>query len=606
MTRAPRDLSTFVARLRAAGELVEVDAPVDPRLEVAEIHRRVIAANGPALLFTRVKDRDFPLATNLFGTRRRVELAFGDEPPQLVARAVELARGEIPPKLSRLWQERDLFARLARLGPRVHGRGPLLDHVQAPPRLDRLPALTTWARDGGPFLTLPLVLTAHPDHGGFNLGMYRGQVFGPDRLGLHAQIGKGAGFHLAAAEASGRALPVHVHLGGPPAAVLSAIAPLPENVPELLLSSFLLGERTRLVRVPGSPLPAFADADFCVVGRVEPGARRAEGPFGDHYGYYSEVHDYPEITVERVLHRRGAIFPATVVGKPRQEDFFIGDWLQELLAPLLPMVMPGVVDLWSYGETGYHALAAARVRERYRRESLSTAFRILGEGQLALTKFLLLTDGDVPLRDFRRTLEHVLARAELPGDLYLFGNLSMDSLDYAGPSINRGSKGVLVGLGEARRQLPERFEGALPPEVVRVVPYCRGVLCVETAPYREGSHAEGARLAGALARHPAFANWPLIVLTDDAARAARSDQNFLWTTFTRFDPARDVVPARIDLVGTQPAYHGPLAIDARMKPWYPEELFCDPATHDLVTRRWPEYFAGQGVAMGDSARGHLD
>jgi len=149
MTRAPRDLSTFVARLRAAGELVEVDAPVDPRLEVAEIHRRVIAANGPALLFTRVKDRDFPLATNLFGTRRRVELAFGDEPPQLVARAVELARGEIPPKLSRLWQERDLFARLARLGPRVHGRGPLLDHVQAPPRLDRLPALTTWARDGG-------------------------------------------------------------------------------------------------------------------------------------------------------------------------------------------------------------------------------------------------------------------------------------------------------------------------------------------------------------------------------------------------------------------------------------------------------------------------
>ena len=604
--RAPRDLREFVDRLRAAGELVEVRAPVDAHLEVAEIHRRVIAAGGPALLFTNVTGRRFRLVTNLFGTRRRVELAFGAEPPQLVARAVKLAQGEMPPKLGRLWSERDLLGRLAKLGPRAVRRAPVLENISAAPRLNELPALTTWARDGGPFLTLPLVMTAHPEHGGLNLGMYRGQVFGPGELGLHAQIGKGAGFHLAEAERLGRPLPVHVHLGGPPAAVLAAIAPLPENVPELLLASFLLGERVRTTRVPGSPLPAFADAEFCVVGRVEPHARRAEGPFGDHYGYYSEVHDYPVITVDRLLHRHEPIFPATVVGKPRQEDFFIGDWLQELLAPLLPMVMPGVVDLWSYGETGYHALASAIVRERYGREALSTAFRILGEGQLALTKFLLLTDGRVDLRDFKRTFEHVLERAELPGDLYLFGNLSMDSLDYAGPKINRGSKGVLVGLGEARRKLPERFEGALPPEVKRVVPFCRGVLCVETAPYSAGSHEQGAQLAGALARHPSFAAWPLIVLTDDAARAAKSDQNFLWTTFTRFDPARDVVPARVDLVGTQPAYHGPLAIDARMKPWYPEELFCDDATHALVTRRWPEYFAGASVAMGDSSRGHLD
>jgi len=601
MAGAPRDLATFVATLRDAGELVEIDRPVDAHLEVAEIHRRVIAANGPALLFRSVEGRDFPVVTNLFGTRRRVELAFGSEPPELVARAVALAQTELPPKLGRLWEERDLLGRLARLGPRRRRRGAVLDATRRPPALDRLPALTTWARDGGPFLTLPLVLTAHPEHGGFNLGMYRGQVFGPDQLGLHAQIGKGGGFHLAEAEARGQALPVHVHLGGPPAAVLGAIAPLPENVPELLLTSFVLGERTRLVEVPGSPLPSFADAEFCIVGRVEPGARRPEGPFGDHYGYYSEVHDYPVISVERVLHRKDALFPATVVGKPRQEDFFIGDWLQELLAPLLPMVMPGVVDLWSYGETGYHSLAAAKVRERYARESMSTAFRILGEGQLALTKFLLLTDGAVDLRDFRSTFEHVLERAELPGDLYLFGNLSMDSLDYAGPVINKGSKGVLAGLGDKRRELPSEFSGSPPPQVRRVVPYCRGVLCVETEPY-----ASEPDLAPVLARHEAFADWPLLVLTDDAERAARSDQNFLWTTFTRFDPARDVVPARVDLVGTQPAYHPPLAIDARMKPWYPEELFCDERTAETVTARWSEYFPAGGVEMGDSDQGHLD
>jgi 4-hydroxybenzoate decarboxylase subunit C len=601
MADAPKDLTEFVRRLRAAGELIEVDAPVDANLEVAEVHRRVIAANGPALLFRNVRDRDFPLVTNLFGTRRRVEMAFGTEPLELVARAVALAQSELPPKPSRLWQERGLLSRLARLGPRTGRSGAVLEAAQSPARLDRLPALKTWARDGGPFLTLPLVLTAHPEHGGFNLGMYRGQVFGPDRLGLHAQIGKGAGFHLAAAEARGSALPVHVHLGGPPAAVLGAIAPLPENVPELLLTSFMLGSRTRMAKMPGSPLPVFADAEFCIVGRIEPGARRPEGPFGDHYGYYSEVHDYPEITVEKLLHRPGAIFPATVVGKPRQEDFYIGDYLQELLLPILPMVMPGVIDLWSYGETGYHSLAAAIVRERYTRESMSTAFRILGEGQLSLTKFLLLTDGHVDLRDFRRTFEYVLERAELPGDLYLFGNLSMDSLDYAGPKINRGSKGVLVGLGEARRQLPAEFEGAPPPQVRRVVPYCRGVLCVETDDYTSEPD-----LAPVLARHAAFANWPLVVLTDDAERAARSDQNFLWTTFTRFDPARDVVPSKVELIGTQAAYHPPLVIDARMKPWYPEELFCDESTAATVSGRWQEYFPNGGVEMGDSDRGHLD
>ncbi|MEZ5979153.1 MAG: UbiD family decarboxylase [Planctomycetota bacterium] len=601
MPRPPADLRSFVDALRASGRLATVEAEVDTDLEIAEIHRRVIAAGGPALLFTRPKDRDFPVVTNLFGTRDRVTAAFGDEPVELVERAVRLAQGSMPPSLGTLWRERGLLGRLARLGPRRTSKGYVREDAQPRPALDRLPALRTWARDGGPFLTLPLVLTAHPEHGGTNLGMYRGQVFGPDRLGLHAQIGKGGGFHLAEAERLGRPLPVHVHLGGPPATILAAIAPLPENVPELLLASFVLGSRLRTTTLPGRTLPVLADSEFCVVGSVKPGARRPEGPFGDHYGYYSEVHDYPEIEVERVLHRRGAIFPATVVGKPRQEDFFIGDFLQELLAPLMPLVMPGVVDLWSYGETGYHSLAAAIVRERYRKESMSTAFRVLGEGQLALTKFLLLTDGDVDLHDFRATLVHVLERAELPGDLHLFGNLSMDSLDYAGPRINEGSKGVLVGLGEKRRSLPERYEGAPPPEVRAVRAFCPGALCVEV-----DAHERAPDLAQELARHAAFRDWPLLVLTDDADRASRSAANFLWTTFTRFDPARDVVPARVEVVGTQTAYHAPLAIDARMKRWYPEELFCDDATAEKVTKRWGEYFPAGSVEMGDSGRGHLD
>ncbi|MCP4242817.1 MAG: 4-hydroxybenzoate decarboxylase, partial [bacterium] len=208
-------------------------------------------------------------------------------------------------------------------------------------------------------------------------------------VGVHMQIGKGGGFHLAAAEAKGQSLPVRIHLGGPPALMLSAIAPLPENVPELLLASLCLGRKLPMANDPTGQHPIVSGAEFVLCGDIQPCARRPEGPFGDHYGYYSEIHDYPHMQVDTLLRRPDAIFPATVVGKPRQEDFFIGDYLQELLSPLFPLVMPSVVDLWSYGETGYHSLSAARVRERYRREAMMSAFRILGEGQLSLTKFLL-------------------------------------------------------------------------------------------------------------------------------------------------------------------------------------------------------------------------
>src|SRR6185295_1080152 len=224
-----------------------------------------------------------------------------------------------------------------------------------------------------------------------NLGIYRMQLHGPKSAGMHWQIGKGGGSHYAVAEARGQALPVTVFLGGPPALMLAAVAPLPENVPEILLASLIAGER--IPQVTGSgPHPLVAMAEFALMGEVAPGVRRPEGPFGDHYGYYSLQHDYPVFSVQRVGHRADAIFPATVVGKPRQEDFYIGDLLQELLSPLFPLVMPAVERLWSYGETGYHSLAAAVVKQRYKREAMASAFRILGEGQLSLTKFLLVTD----------------------------------------------------------------------------------------------------------------------------------------------------------------------------------------------------------------------
>ena len=579
-----------------------VEAPVDPRLEVAEIHRRVIAAGGPALLFTHPKGADFPVVTNLFGTPRRAERAFGANASRFIRRAVELAQTILPPTPAKLWGARDMLAAAARVGLKRRRFGPVMEVVTEAPRLDRLPVLTCWPEDGGPFVTLPLVLTAHPDGLGTNLGMYRLQVHDPASTGMHWQIGKGGGFHYDVAERRGEALPATVFLGGPPALILSAIAPLPENVPELLLASLIAGEKLATITGEG-PHPLIADAEFALVGSVPPHVRRPEGPFGDHYGYYSLRHDYPVFRVSKMAHRKDAIYPATVVGKPRQEDFFIGDLLQDLLSPLFPLVMPGVLRLWSYGETGYHSLAAAVVRERYRREAMASAFRILGEGQLSLTKFLLVTDRAVDLKDFTATLTHVLERTRPQTDLYVFSNLSMDTLDYTGPRVNEGSKGVWLGLGDPVRTLPRRFSphASVPPGFDEIHVFSPGCLVVGGRPHDEDPDAP-TRLASS----PAFDGWPLVVLSDEPARAAKSAMNFLWTTFTRFDPARDIHARARALTGSHLSFEPPVVIDARLKKGFPAELFCDPATARTVETRWTEYFPSQGVQMGDSGAAHLD
>jgi 3-polyprenyl-4-hydroxybenzoate decarboxylase len=263
--------------------------------------------------------------------------------------------------------------------------------------------------------------------------------------------------------------------------------------------------------------------------------------------------------------------------------------------------MPAVERLWSYGETGYHSLAAAVVKQRYKREAMASAFRILGEGQLSLTKFLLVTDRHVDVKNFRATLEHILARTHTETDLYVLSNLSMDTLDYTGPTVNEGSKGVWLGLGDPVRELPRHFSGTPPAGVTDVRVYCGGCLVVSAPPYASEPGA-----ATRIASSSAFTGWPLVILSDDAARATRSDMNFLWTTFTRFEPAGDIHAADRRIVRNHIAYIGPVVIDARLKPTYPKELSCRDDIGTLVTRRWNEYFPSRKVEMGDSERAHLD
>ncbi|MDB5055349.1 MAG: 4-hydroxybenzoate decarboxylase [Bacilli bacterium] len=580
------NLRQFLELLRKENQVVEISAPVDPNLELAEIHRRVIDEGGPALLFTNVKGSAFPVVTNLFGTTRRVDLAFGPRPEQFMQRIIAAKDTLIPPTPKALWNERNLLFDLMKVGTKQTDIAPILQVCDSQAPMTKLPILTCWQEDGGPFVTLPLVYTEHPDDGHHNLGMYRMQVYDGQTTGMHWQIHKGGGFHYHEAEKRNASLPVTVFLGGPPALIAAAIAPVPEHLPELMLASLILGRKLRVAANPHGGHRLVAEAEFAICGEVPPHLRRPEGPFGDHYGYYSLTHDFPVFNVNHVWHRKDAIYPATIVGKPRQEDYYLGDFLQRLLSPAFPLAMPGVKQLWTYAETGFHPLAAAIVRESYKREALGSAFRILGEGQLTLTKFLIITDQNVDLANFPQLLETVLERFDPKQDLFIFNNTSHDTLDYTGDRLNHGSKAVLMGVGDALRSLPREYNGSTLPNINAAAVYCGGCLVVSGAAY-----SEDPLLAQRILDQSAdqLAPWPLIILADDV-NVARDQTAFLWTVFTRFNPAADLY-ARARLNRHHLGYECPIIIDARMKPGYPDELFPREDIVHLVDRRWNEYFS---------------
>ena len=583
----PTNISGYLDILKKELELKVIDLPVDPYLELAEIQRRTVARQGPALLFTRVTGTAFPVATNLFGTRRRIELAFGKEPTRFIRRVVEAAEHLASPSIAALWEFRDLFHTALKIGTKTYKAGPVTERIMKPAKLKALPQIWSWPMDGGPFLTLPLVYSEHPVTGKSNIGMYRNQIYEDGLAGMHFQIHRGMGFHYHEAEKQGIPLPANIFLGGPPALIMSAIAPLPENIPEAILASLLLGKKLSLIRnAQVSRLPVVAEAEFALIGQVPPHIRRAEGPFGDHYGYYSLSHPFPVFQVNRVYHRAKAVYPATIVGRPRQEDHYIGEYLQELFSPIYPLVMNGVQDVWAFDDAGVHPLAAAIVKERYHREAFMAGMRILGEGQLSLTKFLLITDSPIPLREFRRLLIHILERADFASDLFVFSPVSQDTLDYTSGKINEGSKAMLLGLGEKRFALASKPSAELQnPAFRKQRVYCPGVLVVEGPEWQQKDGA-----ISQLLEEESVQQFRIVCLVDDADECIRDDSAFLWTVFTRFEPAADIHSRENRLDRFHVRLAAPIAIDCRLKPWFPPAVQPLPETIARVDDIWPKIF----------------
>ncbi len=584
----PQSLDDYIIRLRKANEIVFIDTEVDPYLEIAEITRRVVSSSGPALFFNRVKGSTFPVVTNLYGSKNRLNIAFGENVQERVQTAINFCIEPFPPSIKTLWKKRhDIFTLLRsfRVSKKKLRIIPPKSLSITSSHLNQMPLLTSWKEDGGPFITFPLVYTESPvkPHSK-NLGMYRIQRFDDTTTGLHWQIGKGGGYHFFEAEERNQDLPVAIFVGGPPALTLAAIAPLPENVPELLFTSFLLQRPLKMTTIPEHPYPIPNEADFTLLGHAKAHIRKIEGPFGDHFGYLSQAHEFPIFKLQKLYHKKNAIYPATVVGPPPQEDLYIGEFLQTLFKPIFPLVMPSIQDLHTYSESGFHALCAIKIRERYEKEALSSSLRVLGEGQLTLTKILIAIDNnDIDLKDFKSVFIYFLERVRGKEDIIILSHTANDTLDYTGPRLNRGSKAIFIGTGKKPvRILPKEIPSSLPSYIESIAVYCPGCLVITIK-----SDVELQQIAS----YPLFSEWPCIIVVDEKASSViQSQTHFLWSVFTRFEPAQDLYFASTDIVRNMASYQLPMIIDARMKPTYPPVLSVDIDTERLVTKRWKEYF----------------
>lgn len=594
-----RTLADCVADLRRHGRLVTIDTEIDPRLEAAAVQRRLYQAQGPAVLFRRVKGTPFPMVGNLFGTLERTRFLFRDT-LETVRRLVQL-KTDPAAALRHPWGLRSLPFAALRLLPTTVRSGPILARTTT---VGQLPQLVSWPDDGGPFVTLPQVYTEDPDRPGYarsNLGMYRVQLGGnayvPDReVGLHYQIHRGIGVHHAAALRRGEPLKVNVVVGGPPALAVAAVMPLPEGMSELGFAGVLGGRRLRMVRPGGDLLPMPAEADFVIAGHVDPGETKPEGPFGDHLGYYSLAHEFPYLKVDRVYHRPGAIWPFTSVGRPPQEDTSFGELIHELTGPVIPTVLPGVHAVHAVDAAGVHPLLLAIGSERYTpfepvrrpQEILTTACAILGQGQLSLAKYLFIVakedDPALDVHDIAAFFRHVLERVDWTNDLHFLTRTTIDTLDYSGHGLNQGSKLIVAAAGPKRRELPAELppDFALPLSLEfhspRVV--LPGVLALQGPPFSPNELREYTGFTQRFSPDHAIRQFPLIVLVDDSDFAARSLNNLLWVTFTRSNPAADIAGfGRVREPsdgGKHWGCHGPLVIDARIKPHHAPPLVDDP------------------------------
>jgi 4-hydroxy-3-polyprenylbenzoate decarboxylase len=462
-----KSLSHFISALESAGELVRIRGFVSPYLEITEIADRMVKNGGKALLFENTGTQ-FPLLINAFASDRRICLALGVK-----------SLNDIETDLSRLMKEflgpKAGFIDKMKLLPRlkevaswmpksVKGRGACQEIVMEKPDLTKLPVLTCWPADGGPFITLPGVHSMDPVTGIRNLGMYRMQVFSPDMTGMHWHLHKGSARHFHQYKEMGKRMPVTVTLGGDPVYTYAATAPLPENLDEYLLAGFLRKKKVELVKCLTNELEVPADVDFVIEGYVDPAEELIlEGPFGDHTGYYSLADYFPRFHVTCITHRKNAIYPTTIVGIPPQEDGWIGKATERIfLMPIRMTVAPEVTDMHMPVEGVFHNITLVSIKKEYPGQAPKIMSALWGAGQMMFNKIMMVTDADVALTDYMALARTVSGHVDPLADIHFLRG-PVDILDHASSKYAYGSK---MGI-DATRKLTQEIDSTSPPSPAR-------------------------------------------------------------------------------------------------------------------------------------------
>ena len=596
-------LSGYVRSLEESDDILRIPDPVDVELEAGCFADRFVKRGGPAIKFEQPRLSDgsiseFPLLMNLYGTTDRTYRALGvEEPKEIGEGMVALMKPDVGGILKAPWTGVGLAMRGMSMAPRKVSKGACQQVVMEEPDVTRLPIPRTWPEDAGPFMTLPLVVTADPDTGAHNMGMYRSQVFGPREVGLHWQAHKHGADH---ADATTGRMPVAICLGGPPGLTFSAISPLPDNLSEYEFAGLLSGKRLPITKCATSDLWVPAECDVVIEGYTVPGETRLEGPFGDHFGYYSLAEPYPVMHVTRITHRRDAMVPMTIVGTPPMEDGYLGEAIGDAFLPVLRFQHRDLVDLFLPLETGFHNLAIVASKQRYPRQARKTALGLLGAGQLMFQKVTVVVDENHPVKDLDALLDAIDYRVHIPEDLVFLRGMVADTLAHAAPWDNIHDKLIIDAStppeGDPYSKLPE--QAGCPESLEISASAVKGVVQarmlrssmlvvttnIEGGPKPESSmemtSEEGAARQREVIREICDSIWSLeaahnlrgLFITDDDAYLASDDwrRHLLWQLFCRFDVGRDL---HFDEGGGRVAWDATAPIPSNKGP--------------IPVRRWP-------------------
>jgi 4-hydroxy-3-polyprenylbenzoate decarboxylase len=596
-----RDLRDFLARLERAGELIRISEPVSSDLEITEIADRMVKSGGPALLFEKVSGKEFPLVIGIYGSRRRTAWALGaedlDDLPRRLRELIDVPLGGgllgLAAQLPKLRELKSLAPRQVRSAPvqEVVWRGDEVD-------LARLPILKCWPQDGGPFVTLPLVVTRDPLQGDLNIGMYRMQVYDSRTTGMHWQRHKTGARHLESARKAGSRLEVAVALGGDPALTYAATAPLPPipGLNEYSLTGYLRGRPLEVVRGVTVDLEVPAHAEFVLEGYVDPAEQwRVEGPFGDHTGFYTLEDLYPVFHVTAVTMRRNPIYPATIVGRPPMEDSYLVEASERIFLVPAQIIMPELVDYHMPPAGIAHNLVNVVIEKRYPGQAYKVANGLLGLGQMMFAKVILVTDEDVSPRDHLGFWRTVLRNA-LPGRDQQLAKGPIDVLDHSSRSWSYGSKLVIDGTVKHREEgdaaawepNPERSSDQLPAhaEIRDQHQFAGGFWFITTEKLRP---QQGRHLGEWAARQAAARGVRLIGVVDHETDPTDFDE-CIWTLLNNIDPERDLEVVN-DRSGAVWVLDGTpkLAAEGFERPW-PDKIVMSGEVKQRVQERFGEFF----------------